>query len=171
MKKRAKVALLRSILGKETPRFPLAIQGVMIESCLFNKLTSFAWVACGLGTNCFSCPGSARSSPSFSRLVRFATGQSLGFLSSWPLFALCHHFVLWYCADKVYPSRVFRKYALLGDDIVIADPRVADVYQSVINALGVKISLPKSLISDIGGCEFAKCFRICDRDLICRPLV
>ncbi|KAF3431085.1 hypothetical protein FNV43_RR25815 [Rhamnella rubrinervis] len=37
--------------------------------------------------------------------------------------------------------------------------------QSVINALGVKISLPKSLISDIGGCEFAKRFRICDRDL------
>lgn len=137
----------------------------MIESCLFNKLTSFAWVACGLGTNFFSCPGSARSSPSVSRLVRFATGQPLGFLSSWPLFALCHHFVLWYCADKVYPSRVFRKYALLGDDIVIADPRVADVYQSVINALGVKISLPKSLISDIGGCEFAKRFRICDRDL------
>ncbi|KAI5638313.1 hypothetical protein M9H77_00012 [Catharanthus roseus] len=106
----------------------------------------------------------------FLGLYVFATGQSLGFLSSWPLFALCYHFVLWYCADKVYLSRVFGKYALLGDDIVIADPRVADVYQSVINALGVTISLPKSLISDIGGSEFAKRFRICYRDWICRPL-
>lgn len=68
-------------------------------------------------------------------------------------------------------SRVFRKYALLGDDIVIADPRVADVYQSVINALGFNLSLPKSLISGIGDCEFAKRFRICDRYFLCRPLV
>lgn len=83
------------------------------------------------------------------------------------LLGLSSHYaiILFYGADKVYPSRVFRKYALLGDDIVIADPRVADVYQSVINALGVNLSLPQSLISDIGGCEFAKRFRICDRDL------
>ncbi|KAI5664223.1 hypothetical protein M9H77_23546 [Catharanthus roseus] len=62
------------------------------------------------------------------------------------------------------------KYALLGDDIIIEDPRVADVCQSVINALGVTISLPKSLILDIAGREFAKRFRICYGDWICRPL-
>ncbi|KAI5664349.1 hypothetical protein M9H77_23672 [Catharanthus roseus] len=85
----------------------------------------------------------------FLDLYVFVTGQSLGFLSSWPLFALCYHFVLWYCADKVYLSRVFG---------------------NVINALGVTVSLPKSLISDIGGSEFTKHFGICYRDWICRPL-
>ena len=42
--------------------------------------------------------------------------------------------MVWYCADKVYPGKKFSKYALLGDDIVIA---VADVYKDVINRLGV----------------------------------
>lgn len=44
----------------------------------------------------------------------------------WPLFALSHHFVVWYCADKVYPGKKFSKYALLGDDIVIGDAAVAE---------------------------------------------
>lgn len=70
-----------------------------------------------------------------------------------------------YCAEQVYPGMRFRNYALLGDDIVIGDARVADVYKDVIQRLGVKISLPKSLVSDIGGLEFAKKFRILDRDL------
>lgn len=52
----------------------------------------------------------------------------------------------------------FRNYALLGDDIVMGDARVADVYKDVIQRLGVNLSLPKSLVSDIGGLEFAKKF-------------
>lgn len=119
----------------------------------------------GLGTHFFSYPTSSNSHPLSSRLVRFATGQPLGFLSSWPLFALCHHFVVWYCADKVYPRRVFRKYALLGDDIVIGDRQVATAYREVMDQLGVSISKAKSLISESGGLEFAKKFRILDRDL------
>lgn len=137
-----------------TDRFPLAVQGLIIEA-KFNRLTAFAWVACGLGTNVFSCQtsrDSRRLGTHSCRLIRFATGQPLGFLSSWPLFALCHHFIVWYCAEKVYPNRVFKRYALLGDDIVIGDPSVAEVYRSVIDQLGVKISLPKSLISDSGAC-------------------
>lgn len=40
------------------------------------------------------------------------------------------------------PGRVFRKYTLLGDDIVIGDPKVASVYREMMADLGVKISLP-----------------------------
>jgi hypothetical protein len=36
-------------LSSATDRFPLVIQGVRIENCLFNKLTSFEWVAPPLG--------------------------------------------------------------------------------------------------------------------------
>lgn len=100
------------------------------------------------------------------KLVRFATGQQRGSLSSWPLFALCHNFLVWYCADKVHPGRKFQKYALpltlLGDDIVLGDPKVADLYMSVMTELGVKISAPKSWI---GGLEFSKKFFIKDRNL------
>lgn len=69
-------------------------------------------------------------------------------LSVWPLFALSHHFVVWYCADKVYPGKKFSKYALLDNDIVIGDAAVADVYKDLINHLGV-ISL--AVTSQFGG--------------------
>lgn len=65
-------------------------------------------------------------------------------------------FVVWYWAEEVYPGMRFRNY--VGDDIVIGDTRVADVYKDVIQRLGVNLSLPKSLVSDIGGLEFAKKF-------------
>ena len=40
-----------------------------------------------------------------------------------------------------------------------ADSKVAEVYLSTLKDLGVTISLPKSLVSDVGGAEFAKKFR------------
>lgn len=73
--------------------------------------------------------------------------------------------IVWYSAEQVYLGRVFRDYALLGDDIVIGDRKVAEAYKHNINELGVSISKAKSLISNIGALEFAKKFRIQDRDL------
>jgi len=66
---------------------------------------------------------------------------------------------IWWCAEKIYPGKRFDKYAILGDDICIADSKVAEVYLSTPKDLGVTISLPKSLVSDVGGAEFAKKFR------------
>ena len=87
---------------------------------------SFSWVGSGLGCNVFIAETSQKGSPFF---VRFHTGQPWGYLSS-PLFALSNHFVVWLAADIVYPETIFRKYALLGYDIVIGDPKVASVYLS-----------------------------------------
>lgn len=56
---------------------------------------------------------------------------------------------IWWCADKIYPGKRFDKYAILGDDICIADSKVAEVYLSTLKDLGVTISLPKSLVSDV----------------------
>lgn len=47
--------------------------------------------------------------------LSFVTGQPLGMHSSWPLFALSHHILMWWCAELVYPGRFFDRYALLGD--------------------------------------------------------
>ncbi|PKA62720.1 putative mitochondrial protein [Apostasia shenzhenica] len=88
----------------------------------------------------------------------YVAGQPLGYRSSWPLFSLTHHLVVWICAEQVYPGRRFDRYALLGDDIVITDKRVAENYEAVLKELQVSISKGKSLISHSGAAEFSKRF-------------
>lgn len=67
--------------------------------------------------------------------VSFVAGQPLGYLSSWPLFALSHHILVWFCADQVYPGKRFKRYAVLGDDVVIADKDVALVYEKALSEI------------------------------------
>lgn len=52
----------------------------------------------------------------------------------------------------------FSSYAVLGDDVVISDSKVASEYYNLLNRLGVSISRGKSLISSNGSFEFAKRF-------------
>lgn len=90
--------------------------------------------------------------------ISFVAGQPLGYRSSWALFALTHHLLVWCAAEQVYPGKRFDKYAILGDDIVIADSKVAQVYKTALASLQVKISESQSLISHSGAAEFAKRF-------------
>lgn len=53
------------------------------------------------------------------------------------------------------------RYAILSDDVVIADQEVAKVYESALATMGVTISYKKSLMSLSGSAEFAKRSRIC----------
>lgn len=66
--------------------------------------------------------------------------------------------LVWYCAEQCHPGVKFQSYAILGDDIVIADDDVAREYSSLLSKLGVDISISKSLISRSGACEYAKRF-------------
>lgn len=70
--------------------------------------------------------------------------------------------MIWLAAEKVYPGLKFTKYAVLGDDVIIADKAVASVYAESIRKCGVKISENKSLISSRGCAEFAKRFLVND---------
>lgn len=36
--------------------------------------------------------------------------------------------MVWLAAEKVYPGETFLSYAVLGDDVLIADERVAPVW-------------------------------------------
>lgn len=94
--------------------------------------------------------------------ISFVAGQPLGYHSSWPLFALSHHILVWWAANQVYPGVLFQSYAILGDDVVIADEEVARLYESALGRLEVQISYTKSLISHSGSTEFAKRFRVKD---------
>lgn len=90
--------------------------------------------------------------------VRFVRGAPLGFYGAWPAFALTHHFVIWFVAAQVYPGVPFTRYAILGDDIVIGDERVAERYRELMSQLNLPFSLEKSLVSSVGALEFAKRF-------------
>jgi len=81
----------------------------------------------------------------------------MGAYSSFPRLALSHHVIVQLAAMRVGHTSWFSNYALLGDDIVIADPEVGSAYLLIMrDHLGVEINLSKSLESDIGVLEFAK---------------
>lgn len=88
-------------------------------------------------------------------VVRYSVGQPMGALSSWAMLALTHHTLVQLAASRVGIER-FRDYALLGDDIVIANEAVAKAYYALMTVeLGVEINLDKSLVSS-NTFEFAK---------------
>jgi hypothetical protein len=95
--------------------------------------------------------------------VRWAVGQPLGLLSSFPSFALWHHDIVQFAANwenfhKGRPLRFFKQYRILGDDIVIYNTEVARRYQWLLKKIGLEINLSKSVIGDArkSQIEFAK---------------
>jgi hypothetical protein len=88
----------------------------------------------------------------------YGAGQPMGCLSSWAVFALTHHFLVqsayWECGGVGW----FEDYALLGDDLVVGNARVASKYLQLCGELGIPINQSKSLISDNGSFELAKQF-------------
>lgn len=101
--------------------------------------------------------------------VRYAVGQPMGALSSWAMLALTHHMVVAWAAKRAgFPWGSFNLYAVLGDDVVIADANVAREYLSLMDELGVKVGIHKSLISRKGVLEFAKRYFVQGQD--CSPV-
>lgn len=88
-------------LSAATDRFPLSFQSIIVAA-LFNKATHRAWIKSGLLTNVFTAPSGSLGYPKY---LRFQVGQPLGLLSSWPLFALSHHYLVWHAAHTVYPYK------------------------------------------------------------------
>jgi len=86
--------------------------------------------------------------------IQYSVGQPMGAYSSWAMLALSHHVIV-QCAAINVGERFFTAYAVLGDDIVIANDTVAAEYLKLMNSLGVDINLTKSLKSK-DFAEFAK---------------
>ncbi|KAL4371116.1 hypothetical protein AHAS_Ahas06G0133600 [Arachis hypogaea] len=141
-------------LKAATDRWPLLLLFELTQ-VLFGRSLASSAVNSALATNIFQVAFVKKRT-----LVSFIAGQPLGYRSSWPLFALSHHLVVWVAAEQEYPGKVFKKYAVLGDDVVIADPKVASRYETLVQRLGVKVSAAKSIRSPVGACEFAKRFRV-----------
>jgi hypothetical protein len=105
------------------------------------------------------------------KYVRYAVGQPMGALSSWPVMAISHHILVLWAYKLAYPSRTrnFKGYVILGDDLVIKDKLASEKYLWLISALGVEFSKEKSFFS-IGLAEFAKSLFIRGNDLTPFPL-
>jgi len=89
--------------------------------------------------------------------VRYNAGQPMGALTSWAVFSLSHHLLVQFSAYQATGRfEWFTAYALLGDDVVIANGAVAQSYLALLSAMEVEINLAKSLISSQGVFEFAK---------------
>jgi hypothetical protein len=133
-------------LSSATDRVPIDLQ-VQLLSLIYNSDLAAAWKGILVDRN-WELEG---------REYRYSVGQPMGAYSSWGVFALTHHLILQLAAWRVGHKEWFSDYALLGDDIVIADTAVAKCYYTIMTEhLGVDINLSKSLVSAQGVMEFAK---------------
>jgi hypothetical protein len=99
--------------------------------------------------------------PSGDSTVRFSVGQPLGALSSWAAFAVTHHAHVRTAAKLSNVESHDLYYRIIGDDICIrGSTAVAQEYVRMMNDLGVKFSLAKSIIPDqcnqVNAAELAK---------------
>nr|UTQ48829.1 RNA-dependent RNA polymerase [Monilinia fructicola mitovirus 12] len=133
-------------LSAATDRLPIDIQVDVLSYLFDNREAANAWRDLLVDRD-YHLKGET---------YRYAVGQPMGALSSWAMLALTHHIIVQIAARRVGFKTWFEEYAVLGDDIVIANKSVADAYLFVMEQLGVDINLSKSLISNTGSCEFAK---------------
>jgi hypothetical protein len=158
-------------LSAATDRLPLYLQEALLESITGERAFARNWARLLVerdyvlrykkvyGRKTYDHPDGDRAC-SFTSVLRYAVGQPMGALSSWASLALTHHYLVQYSAWEacvVKPGVWFKDYAILGDDLVIGNRRVAVCYLRVLKDIGMEVGLHKSLISGGNiGLEFAK---------------
>jgi hypothetical protein len=143
-------------LTAATDRLPLPVQKWILGS-LFGDTYANMWATLLVKRSYgFYQMGYSKWAGSY----KYAVGQPMGAYSSWAMLAMTHHFLVQVSAwrARVVPIGTwFTKYAVLGDDLVIANGAVAEAYLTLLKELGMPVNLHKSLVSKNGTCmEFAK---------------
>jgi len=134
-------------LTAATDRFPVLIQEKILGYVFGDPFASL-WRSVLVDRSYFL----KKENQSF----KYAVGQPMGSLSSWSVFALSHHLVVQWAHYRTGGKSWFHDYAIIGDDVVIMNTKVAEQYLVILNHLGVGISMHKSLTSKTGVFEFAK---------------
>jgi hypothetical protein len=136
-------------LSAATDRFPISIISLILRGH-FPKIFVDAWEDIMVGY-----PFLYKGADGSKRFINYSVGNPMGFYSSWASFALAHHYIFYYIARTLKKDYSSLKYVLLGDDVLIGDRDVGELYLDIIKSLGVDVSLAKTHISpDL--CEFAK---------------
>jgi len=134
-------------LTAATDRFPKELQ-VAVISGLLGKQQAEAWS---------EIMAIKPWSQVHNEYVEYGTGQPMGAKTSWATFALTHHTILRLLCS--YRQCYDNPYRIIGDDIVIANDKVANDYMGLLNTLGVPYSEGKTIFPKEGGksaAEFAK---------------
>jgi hypothetical protein len=104
-------------LSAATDRFPIIFIGHILEG-IFPKVYVDAWKYILVGLP-FLFEG---------KQLKYSVGNPMGAFTSWSSFTLAHHFIVYSsCIEAGVPWRQCL-YAILGDDIVIAHDKVAEIY-------------------------------------------
>lgn len=135
---RGRMTLYSFDLKSATDLLPSVLSRDMLYS-LFGRDLATSWYEI-MSLTCFRSPEQLQV-PGRGKRHRFTRGQPLGFYSSWPIFTLTHHLLVWMAAYRVYPGNKFLDYAILGDDIVIADRKVATAYREIMGEAQAVISM------------------------------
>lgn len=151
-------------LSAATDRLPLSLQVSILRHFIGDDKAE-AWGQILVGRDyIYVDPDLTKSLDNMSS-VRYAAGQPMGAYSSWAMLALTHHVLVAHAALRVgIPIGLFSDYAILGDDIVIANGAVARSYLNLMSEIGVGIGLSKSLVSRKCTLEFAKRFFVDGKD-------
>jgi hypothetical protein len=166
-------------LSAATDTIPLELYRALMRPILGDHLVNL-WLELLTGRNFLHkfAPKTEREfhSPTDFDLVKYGRGQPMGALSSWSSMAMVHHLLVQYAAflqenkflsdlhaiDYLMGIQVerlklswFKDYLVLGDDVIIAHEGIAREYLRLAEALGIKVSLMKSFISEDGFINFA----------------
>jgi hypothetical protein len=141
-------------LSAATDRLPVTLQTIILK-VMFNDEFAQAWKDLLVG----------RPYRHGRKLLYYAVGQPIGAYSSWAILAFSHHCIVQFAAFLAGHREWFRLYAVLGDDVVIADDKVAQQYRFICDTIGLEIGLAKSLVADDLTAEFAKRFFYKGEDL------
>jgi hypothetical protein len=148
-------------LSAATDRLPIVVQMIVLSPLVGSHFANL-WSHLLIGRS-YKLPKSCsdylpKGSTLDSLNLIYGAGQPMGALTSWAMLAVTHHFIVQLAAYLVRgEEKWFTDYAVLGDDVVIANGPIAHKYLHIMSQLGVKVGIHKSLISPTGNSlEFAK---------------
>ncbi|AHI43533.1 RNA-dependent RNA polymerase [Fusarium circinatum mitovirus 1] len=133
-------------LSSATDRFPVKLQARLLGEIYNDYKFAQNWLELLLNRDYIGPKGET---------CRYSVGQPMGAYSSWAAFTLTHHLVVSWSAYKSRKTMNFDQYIILGDDIVIKDDNIANIYKGQMMRMGVDISDAKTHISK-DTYEFAK---------------
>jgi hypothetical protein len=147
-------------LSAATDRVPLSIQSMLLNHMVKDNFGDL-WARILVARD-FVLPHGVEIDGC--KTLRYAVGQPMGAYSSWAMLNMSHHLIVqmayhrafWIDNPTCTPRHWFPLYAVLGDDVVIGDPYVAEQYLLIMKELGVDVNMTKSLVSSNGSAEFAK---------------
>lgn len=120
-------------LSSATDNFPLAFQLEVLKAIGYPHWREFSQVA------------RSQWESDYGKLT-YSKGQPMGMYGSFSLFALSHHILLRGIEKE---AGVKDSYRILGDDIIITDDKVHNLYITALKNMSIPISVDKCLDSDI----------------------